>query len=198
LAGTVNIFSAYCKEAEYFSSIRWPPGNERRKSMPDWISSSVLSFAVFVGLVIATAAFGGQWGADPWYKMLSKPRWTPPNWLFPIAWTIIYLAIAVAGWTVWDTGEPEWPALMALWAAQLIANAIWSYIFFGRKEIGLALADIALLWVLIAAFIVLAWDGNRLAGLLFLPYLLWVSYAGALNLAIWRRNPVRSSQGAMP
>jgi tryptophan-rich sensory protein len=70
----------------------------------------------------------------------------------------------------------------------LLLNALWSYIFFGRKEIGMALADIAALWLLIAAFIVLGWPANRLAAALFVPYLAWVSYAAALNASIWRRN----------
>jgi tryptophan-rich sensory protein len=160
--------------------------------MPDWISPDIISFAIFVGLVIAAAAFGGQWGAGPWYDALSKPSWTPPNWAFPIAWTVIYLMIAIAGWLIWDRPHPSSGPLLALWGAQLILNAIWSYIFFGRKEIGIALADIAGLWITIAAFTVLAWEVDYRAALLFLPYLIWVTYAGALNAAIWRRNPARA------
>jgi len=160
--------------------------------MPDWISPDIVSFAIFVGLVIAAAAFGGQWGAGPWYNALSKPSWTPPNWLFPIAWAVIYLMIAIAGWLIWDRPHPNSGPLLALWGAQLILNAIWSYIFFGRKNIGIALADITGLWITIAAFTVLAWEVDYRAALLFLPYLIWVTYAGALNAAIWRRNPVRT------
>jgi tryptophan-rich sensory protein len=159
--------------------------------MTELISSAPFSFAVFVGLVIAAAAFGGQWGAGAWYNALSKPGWTPPNGLFPVAWTVLYLMMAVAGWLIWETPHPSRPALLAVWGAQLLLNALWSYIFFGRKDIGLALAELSGLWVLIAIFTVLAWPVNREAALLFLPYLIWVSYAGALNAAIWRRNPVR-------
>jgi tryptophan-rich sensory protein len=159
--------------------------------MTELISSAPFSFAVFVGLVIAAAAFGGQWGAGPWYNALSKPGWTPPNWLFPVAWTVLYLMMAVAGWLIWETPHSSRPVLLAVWGAQLLLNALWSYIFFERKDIGLALADLSGLWVLIAVFVVLAWPVNREAALLFLPYLAWVTYAGALNAAIWRRNPVR-------
>jgi tryptophan-rich sensory protein len=159
--------------------------------MTELISSAPFSFAVFVGLVIAAAAFGGQWGAGPWYNALSKPGWTPPNWLFPVAWTVLYLMMAVAGWLIWETPHPSRPVLLAVWGAQLLLNALWSYIFFGRKDIGVALAELSGLWVLIAVFVVLAWPVNREAALLFLPYLIWVSYAGALNAAIWRRNPVQ-------
>lgn len=159
--------------------------------MTELISSAPFSFAVFVGLVIAAATFGGQWGARPWYNALSKPGWTPPNWLFPIAWTVVYLMMAVAGWLIWETPQANRPMLLAVWGTQLLLNALWSYIFFARKEIGLALADLSGLWLLIAIFVMLAWPVNREAATLFLPYLVWVSYAGALNAAIWRRNPVR-------
>ena len=117
-----------------------------------------------------------------------KTRLAP---VLPVAWTVLYLMMAVAGWLIWETPHPSRPVLLAVWGAQLLLNALWSYIFFGRKDIGLALAELSGLWVLIAVFVVLAWPVNREAALLFLPYLAWVSYAGALNAAIWRRNPVR-------
>jgi tryptophan-rich sensory protein len=158
----------------------------------DWIPYDVVSFAVFVGLVIAAAAFGGQWGAGSWYNSLSKPDWTPPNWLFPIAWTALYLMIALAGWLVWETPHQRQILLLALWAAQLLLNALWSFIFFGRRRIALALADIGALWTLIVAFIILAWPVNQRAALFFTPYLFWISYAGVLNAVIWRRNPAET------
>lgn len=160
--------------------------------MLDWISSELLSFIVFVGLVIAAATFGGQWGAGSWYRMLSKPSWTPPARAFPIVWTVLYFMIAIAGWQIWETPGADTRLPLIIWGVQLLLNAAWSYIFFGRKQIGLALADIALLWLAIAAFIVLCWDINRVASLLFVPYLLWVGYAGALNASILARNPVHS------
>lgn len=159
--------------------------------MPDWISSDVISFAVFTGLVIAAALFGGQWSAGPWYESLSKPSWTPPNWAFPIAWSILYLMIAVAGWLLWESDIPSRETLLWIWAAQLLLNAVWSYIFFGRKQIMLAYVDIVALWTLICVFIVMAWDQSQLIALLFVPYLLWVSYAATLNQAIWRLNRPR-------
>lgn len=156
--------------------------------MLDWISGDIASFAVFVGLVVAAAVFGGQWGAGPWYNSLSKPSWTPPNWLFPIAWSILYLMIAIAGWLIWVTPHEKRTLLLAIWGGQLLLNATWSYLFFGRKELALALVEIAAMWLSIAAFTVLAWDVNQRAALLFMPYLVWVSYAAALNASIWVRN----------
>ncbi|MBX2805446.1 MAG: tryptophan-rich sensory protein [Hyphomicrobiales bacterium] len=160
--------------------------------MLDWISPELLSFFVFVGLVISAAAFGGQWRAGRWYQLLDKPSWTPPNWLFPIAWTIIYFMIAMAGWQIWETPHAGTLLPLVVWGIQLLLNTAWSYIFFARKQIGLALADIVALWLSIAAFIILAWDINRAAAWLFVPYMVWVSYAAALNATILTRNPVHS------
>lgn len=157
----------------------------------DWLSADIVSFAIFVGLVAGAATLGGQWGAGPWYDMLSKPSWTPPKWLFPVAWTALYLMIAIAGWLIWQTPHESQALVLAIWGIQLLLNALWSYIFFGRKEIGLALAELSALWFSIAAFIAFAMPVNATAALLFAPYLIWVSYAGALNASIWRRNPVR-------
>jgi len=163
--------------------------------MPEWISKDIISFAVFAGLVVATAAFGGQWGAGPWYRALSKPSWTPPNWLFPVAWSVLYLMVAIAGWLIWHTPHESRALVLTVWAVQLLLNAAWSYIFFGRKELGIAFVEMSGLWLSIAAFIVLAWPVNQTAALLFAPYLIWVSYAAALNAVIWRRNPVRTRHG---
>jgi translocator protein len=156
--------------------------------MPSWVSYNMLSFILFLALVAGAAFFGGQWNAKAWYGRLSKPGWTPPAWLFPPVWMLLYVFIAIAGWLVWNTDHENRTLLIVFWGAQLLLNALWSYIFFGRKEIGMALADIAALWLLIAAFIVLGWPANRLAAALFVPYLAWVSYAAALNASIWRRN----------
>jgi translocator protein len=160
--------------------------------MLDWTAPDVISFGIFAALVIAAAGFGGQWSADPWYKTLAKPSWTPPDWVFPVTWSVLYFMVAVAGWLVWQAPRAGRTAALALWAVQLLLNAFWSYIFFGRREIGLALFELIGLWLAIAGFVVLAWPVNRAASLLFVPYLIWVSYAGALNAVIWRRNPVRA------
>jgi translocator protein len=156
--------------------------------MPSWISSNLVAPVLFIAVVAAAAAFGGQWGAGPWYAGLSKPHWTPPNRLFPPVWTLLYLMIAVAGWLVWTTPHENRSLILGLWAAQLLLNAAWSYLFFGRHEIALALVDILALLVAIAAFVIAAWPANQWASLLFIPYLLWVGYATALNASIWLRN----------
>jgi tryptophan-rich sensory protein len=107
---------------------------------------------------------------------------------------LLYTLMAIAGFLVWNTPHENRTVLLALWGAQLVLNALWSYIFFGARDMRLALFDIGALWLAIAAFIVTAWPVNELAAILFMPYLVWVSYATALNANIWLRN--RSAVGA--
>lgn len=146
------------------------------------------SLVVFILLVTAAAASGSRFMPGSWYEALAKPVWTPPNWLFGPVWAVLYLAIAVAGWLIWrrSGGRPS-PALY-VWIAQLIVNALWSYFFFGLHRPGMALVDIILLLLLIVGFIVLSWPVSRLAAGLFVAYGLWVGFAAALNLALWRMN----------
>lgn len=148
--------------------------------------TNIVSLVVFLGLVALAAVTGSQFMPGPWYETLSKPWWTPPKWLFPIAWTILYIMIAVAGWRVWKADGVG--AALIVWALGLVFNAAWSWIMFGEKQIGWALADLVAMWLTVAAFIVLAWPVDRTAALLFIPYIVWVSYAGALNFVIWRWN----------
>jgi tryptophan-rich sensory protein len=150
----------------------------------DWIS-----LIVFFVLVGAAGVFGGQWGANEWYERLQKPVFTPPNWLFPIAWTVLYAMIAIAGWRVWDAAHPQRESALGFWGLQLLLNAGWSYLFFGRRDLSAGLAGIAALWLSIAGFIAFAYPADETAALLFIPYLIWVSFAGFLNFTIWRMNP---------
>lgn len=145
-----------------------------------------ISLAVFVVLVFIVASVSSRYMPGPWYASLAKPSWTPPNWLFAPVWTVLYLMIAIAGWLVWKKGQTS--AALPLWGAQLVLNGAWSWIMFGLHRIDLALIEVAFLWLSIASFIVVTWRDNRNAALLFLPYLAWVSFASALNLAIWRLN----------
>jgi benzodiazapine receptor len=147
---------------------------------------SLLSLVVFLALVAAAALTGMTYLPGEWYEALVKPSWTPPNWVFPPAWTVLYVMIALAGWRVFEK-QGIVPALI-VWIVSLQLNAAWSVLMFKEHLIDYALADIAALWLSIVAFIALTWDTNRLASLLFVPYLLWVSYAAALNFAIWQLN----------
>ncbi len=147
----------------------------------------MMVFVIFVALVAAAALSGAAFSPGPWYAELAKPPWTPPDWVFPFVWGVLYLLIAIAGWLVW-TNPKRRASLPALWGIQLGLNALWSWIFFGLHRPGVAFAEIAALWLTIAAFILLARHENRIASLLFALYLLWVTFAAALNFAIWQLN----------
>lgn len=145
-----------------------------------------LSLAAFVAVTAIAAGFGGMFLPGPWYAAIAKPSWTPPNWLFGPVWTILYIMIAVAGWLVWRARG--WGPALKLWAIALVLNAAWSYLFFGREWPAGALVDIVALLLAILGFIVSARMDSRTASWLFVPYLLWVGFATALNGAIWQLN----------
>lgn len=142
---------------------------------------------VFVALVVATAASGFFFRPGAWYTTLNKPRWTPPDWLFGPVWSVLYILIAIAGWLVWSVQGVG--LALALWVAQLLLNGMWSAIFFGMRRMDVAFLDVSLLWLAVAGFILAAWPVSPTAALLFVPYLVWVSIAAALNRTVWRMNP---------
>lgn len=127
---------------------------------------------------------------DEWYRALAKPAWNPPPWIFGPVWTLLYTLMAVAAWRVWRKGGwREQRGVLSLYLAQLFANALWTPLFFGAHRIGLALGDILLMWALILATLVAFSRVDRPAGVLFVPYLAWVSFASFLNFTLWRMNP---------
>ncbi len=131
---------------------------------------------------------GGQFEPGAWYAALDKPPLTPPGWVFPIAWTALYAAMGVALYLVITAPGPVAWGLLAVFALQLVLNGAWSWLFFGLQRPGAALADLAALWLAIAWLTVAFWRRRPIAGALFLPYLLWVSFAGYLNAGIWLLN----------
>ena len=154
-------------------------------SRANWIG-----LLAFLAVCFAVAGIGGRVTAtsvETWYPTLATPGFTPPDWIFGPVWTVLYAMMAVAAWLVWRRIGWHGPALY-LFFAQLALNLLWSILFFGLQLVGLALLDIVVLVVLIALTTVAFWRIDRPAGLLFVPYLLWVVYAGALNGAIWRMN----------
>jgi benzodiazapine receptor len=148
----------------------------------------LLGLVGWVVLCFAAAAIGANFAPGTWYAALAKPPWNPPNWIFGPVWTTLYLLMGVAAWLVWRAHGPVWA--LGLFVAQLLLNAAWSWLFFGRHRPDLALLDIAALWLAIAATVVAFWRVRPLAGALLLPYLAWVSFAVLLNAEIWRRNPL--------
>ncbi len=128
--------------------------------------------------------------ASDFYGQLSRPPWAPPAWLFGPVWSVLYVLIAVSAWLVWRRHGLR-GASAALWVfgIQLVANAIWTWLFFGLHRGALSLAEICVLWLLIAANILAFWRLQQLAALMLLPYLAWVSFALALTFSLWRMNP---------
>jgi len=147
---------------------------------------------VLVGFLVLTfgaAALGGattSGSVRDWYPTIAKPSWTPPGWVFGPVWTGLYAMMAVAAWLVWR--KVGWGGALIWFGVQLVLNATWSPVFFGMRQIGWACVNIVLLWGAIAGTMVVFWRVNAVAGMLFMPYLAWVSFATALNFAIWRLN----------
>lgn len=121
-----------------------------------------------------------------WYAALVKPAFNPPNWIFAPVWSVLYVLIAAAGWRTFAKEHHGWP--MRLWWVQLALNFLWSPVFFAAHQIGAALVIILLLLVTILAFIALSWRRDLVAAWLFVPYAAWVTFAAALNAAIWHLN----------
>jgi tryptophan-rich sensory protein len=131
-----------------------------------------------------------QTGIETWYPTIEKPSFNPPNWLFGPVWTALYICIAVAGGIIWDKIDTHPLAKKALlfFAIQLLLNSLWSFLFFGLKNPLIALIEIILLLLIIYETYMLFSKINKVAGYLFIPYLLWVSFAMFLNGSIWWLN----------
>jgi len=150
---------------------------------------SALALFGFFAATFAAAGTGALFSPGAWYEALNKPSWTPPNIVFPLVWTSLYILMALAAWNVWRRGGWRARALpLALFLIQLVFNAAWSWLFFGQHRIDLALLDLIVLWVLVAATAIAFWKASALSGALLVPYLAWASFAGALNYSIWRLN----------
>ena len=156
--------------------------------MMDYLDAILIGVAVF-----AAAATGGIFAPGPWYEQLEKPGWTPPNWAFPVVWTVLYIMIAYAGWLVWRADGLG--LAFGFWIAQLVFNGAWSWIMFGLKKIGLALVDAFLMLITILGFMMFAEPISSTAVWLFVPYLIWVCTAIALNFEVLRRNPEAARAG---
>ena len=153
------------------------------------ITKSILGLLGWLGVTFAAAWAGSRFMPGAWYAALAKPAWNPPNAIFAPVWSVLYGLMAVAAWLVWRrAGFSGAGAALGLFAVQLILNALWSYLFFGRHQPGLAFGDIVVLWVAILSVVLLFLRVDRVAGALLLPYLAWVSFAAYLNFTLWRLN----------
>ncbi len=143
-------------------------------------------FLTFLAAAGAAAATGAMFDPGEWYKTLRKPSWTPPNWVFPVVWTFLYIAMSVAAARV--AALPGSGQALAFWAAQIAFNTLWTPVFFGLYRMGAAMVVMLGLWLFVALTMVSFWQHDTIAGLLFAPYLVWATVAGALNWSVWRLN----------
>lgn len=128
--------------------------------------------------------------AGSFYAQLVRPDWAPPPSIFGPVWIVLYALMGIAAWLVWRAcGFRPAKVALTLFIIQLALNTSWSWLFFGWRQGGLAFLDILLLWLFIVATLVGFWRIRPLAGALLVPYLLWVSFASALNYSIWQLNP---------
>jgi benzodiazapine receptor len=148
-----------------------------------------LLFFVLATLAVgATASLITEPNISNWYAGLVHPGFAPPNGLFAPVWTVLYIAMAVAAWRVWRVTTLK-SIEIAAWMAQLFLNFLWSGIFFGLHQTGIAFVEICLLELMILVTTILFWRRDRIAGLLFLPYLGWTGFAAFLTHAFWMLNP---------
>lgn len=146
------------------------------------IDKSIRAAVIFGMAVVVVSINGAVFPPGPWYQQLTQPPGTPPNIAFPLVWTLLYIAMAVAAWRVWRVRgfgrELRW------WTLQLVVNALWMPVAFGAQALGWSLLVIVMLWVALAITLTLFWRTDRVAGLLLVPYLVWVSYAAYLNVGL--------------
>ena len=154
--------------------------------------NSLMMLVLFIAICLGVAGAGAIFTAGSvveWYPTLQKPSWTPPSWLFGPVWTILYLMMATAAWLIWRKGGlDKVGGALGLFIFQLALNAAWSPLFFGLKNPLAGLLDIIPLWVAVLVTLLSFWKISPPAGLLLVPYWLWVTFATGLNFAIWKMN----------
>ena len=156
------------------------------------LTRQLLGLLVWLGLCLLVAGIGAiaSVNAPAFYAELNQPGWAPPAGVFGPVWTALFLMMAVSAWLVWRLNDLSLTAsAQRLFITQLVFNALWSWLFFTWHQGALALLNIVVLWLLIGATLVRFWRLQKLAGLLLVPYWLWVSFAAVLNYATWQLNP---------
>jgi len=152
-----------------------------------------LAFIINIAITLGIGALGGWATAQSvrtWYPTLNKPSFNPPNWLFAPVWTTLYILIGISAYLIWIKRDQiaHFPRTFAIYFIQLILNLAWSFIFFYLHEIGFALAEIILLLIVVIINAVTFYRIDKLAGLLFIPYIIWVSFASFLTYNIFILN----------
>ncbi len=156
--------------------------------------SKTMKILVMVATTLTLGYISGlvtQSSVNTWYPTLNKPFFTPPNAVFPIAWSTLYVFMGIAAGLVWARIDVQTELVkkgLKFFAIQLALNMLWSYLFFGLKNPLIALIEVVLLWLMIYETWHIFKRVDRIAGWLFVPYLAWVTYASVLNASIWWLN----------
>lgn len=169
-------------------------GSMARERCTGTAANPWLGLAGWVALCLAAGVIGAAWtgsAVPTWYEALRKPSWTPPSFLFGPVWTVLYVLMGCAAWRIWKAcGFAGAPVALGTFLAQLALNTLWSGLFFGLRNPGLAFGEVLLLWCAILATLLLFARLDRKAGWLIAPYLAWVTFAAALNGAVWVMNQI--------
>jgi tryptophan-rich sensory protein len=144
-----------------------------------------MKLALWLIISFLPGLFGRVFKPGAWYETLPKAPWTPPNIAFPIVWSTLYACMGVAAWLVFKDGFAQKRGALTLFIAQLILNALWSWLFFGRHWVGGALIELAVLTVLVFATLIEFRGHTTFSALLMTPYFLWLLVALSLNGYIW-------------
>ena len=189
-AASRDVAAVYAKNWIRNATIYVSGRNQRETRMSGLKQALGLVGWLLLGFVAAAIGAVASVQAASFYQQLAQPSWAPPSSVFGPVWSVLYALMGLAAWLVWrEGGWRRQRGVLALFVIQLALNALWSWLFFAWHRGGLAFADIVLLWLLIVATLIGFWRARPLAGALLLPYLCWVSFASALNFAVWRLNP---------
>jgi len=152
----------------------------------------ILGLLGFLGLSLFVSGLGAAITASSvgnWYQTIEKPAFNPPDWVFAPVWTSLFIMMAVSAWRIWRrAGFKNARSALALYGLQLGLNLGWSAVFFGFQQIRPALAEIIVLLVVLIATTIAFWRIDRISGILFVPYVLWVGFATLLNASLWLLN----------
>ena len=155
--------------------------------------SNLLKLIISIVIPVAVGAISGLFTSSEipgWYQTINKPTWNPPSWLFGPVWTTLYVMMGIALFLVWksDASQSVKKTAIILFAAQLVLNFFWSFIFFNQHQIGWAVVEIITMWVFILLTIFAFAPISKIAAWLLVPYISWVSFATILNYTIWKLN----------
>lgn len=154
------------------------------------------ALTAFVLLALGVGAWGAMFApglsasAGQWYASVAKPAWLPPQNWFLAVWVILYITMGTAAWLIWrERYHRGRSAAVAAYALQLLLNALWPPLFFGLRNMDAGLFDIIALWLAIGWTLREFARVRAAAALILVPYFLWVTFAAAMNLAVWKLNP---------